>query len=57
MKQFCEWQMKTKESGKKFDCTAHLCEGHIFLCPYTSIADAKNQEYPCVDAEAPKRAA
>jgi len=52
IKPFCRWHIATVENPAGTDCSAHMCEGRVFECPYVSIADSQAQEYPCADAEA-----
>ena len=35
-------------------CGAHLNEGHVFLCRYNSLDEARRGAYPCLDAESIK---
>lgn len=53
-KPFCEYHIKTVENPNGTDCSAHLVDGRIFECPYTSIEDSQNREFPCADAEPPR---
>ncbi len=49
---FCDLHTSTREddgTGSDTTCTAYLADGLAMECPYDSIADAKNQEFPCVN--------
>lgn len=57
MEKFCYWQVRVKEDfdendeQKSWTCAAHLHEGRAMVCPYSSLKEAKEQDYPCVDAK------
>ncbi len=48
---FCRWMTKTKENPQGTDCTAHLCEGRIFECPYKNAHHAQTAKFACMDYE------
>ena len=56
MNKWCYWQTKCKEDAGKgtFTCTADLCDGRVFKCPYKSNEDRVLQRYPCSDYQKPK---
>jgi hypothetical protein len=49
MKQFCNWHIKTAENPEGTDCSAHLADGRVFQCPYSSPEDIEKAKYPCSD--------
>jgi len=52
VQQWCHWQVKAHEdTSVTWTCAAHLCEGRAFECPYRDMEHAKQDPYPCVDAE------
>lgn len=59
MEKFCYWHEAVaddfNEDGtqKSWTCMAHLAEGRAFGCAYTSLENAKEQQYPCMDAKPP----
>jgi hypothetical protein len=50
-KVFCRWMITTVENPKGTDCSAHLCEGHIFECPYNNAHHAQTAKFACMDYE------
>ena len=48
---FCEYHITTKENPKGTDCAAHLGEGRIFVCPFSTPRHAKTAVMPCADFE------
>jgi len=48
---FCRSHIETVENPQGTDCSAHLCEGHIFECPFDDAHHAQTAEYPCMDYE------
>jgi len=59
LEQFCYWQVTCKEDfedgkQKSWTCSAHAIEERVHGCPYSSLKEAKEQRYPCVDAKPPE---
>ena len=53
MKRWCEWQHCCQEDigNDTWTCTAHLQDSRALQCHYTSMKDAKERTYPCINAE------
>ena len=59
LKKFCYWQVTCAEDfengkQKSWTCSAHAIEERAYGCPYSSLKDAKERRYPCVDAKPPE---
>ena len=48
---FCRWMVTTVENQRGTDCSAHLCEGMVFECPFTDPNHAQTAKYACMDYE------
>ncbi len=48
---FCRWHVETVENRTGTDCSAHLCEGRIFECPFDDAHHAQTAKFPCADYE------
>lgn len=50
---FCAHQIRTIESGERYDCGAQLTDSIIFACPYVSARHATDRQSgtiePCSD--------
>lgn len=44
---FCYWHIVTEENPEGTDCSANLAEGRCFKCPYKTLEDRNNADYPC----------